>query len=145
MATGESVLRLRINVLHPVKGVALKMQRGREALVDPSAASAARTTFDLTVRVAGRPGGQPNFLGEFTQGPPASRFVYINAGKYAGQADTPWGRRAKIPLTGITRALVDEALHRNSVVAVDIDGRARDGGPAAATVEPLGTGWRVEK
>ena len=145
MATGESVLRLRINVLHPVKGVALKMQRGREALVDPSAASAARTTFDLTVRVAGRPGGQPNFLGEFTQGPPASRFVYINAGKYAGQADTPWGRRAKIPLTGITRALADKARRADGVLAVDIEGTGRDGGPAAATVEPLGAGWRLEE
>ena len=30
---------------------------------------------DFTVRVTARPGGQPNFLGEFTQGPAASRFV----------------------------------------------------------------------
>jgi len=145
MVADESILRLRINVLHPVKGIALKMQRGREELVDPSTASAARVTFDFTVRVAGRPGGQPNFLGEFTQGPPASRFVYINAGTYAGQAGTTWGRRAKIPLTGITRALVDKARRVDGVLAVDIEGTGRDGGPAAATVEPLGAGWRLEE
>ena len=145
MAAGESTLRLRINVRHPVRGVTLQMQRGREELFEPSAASAACTTFDFAVRVAGRPGGQPNFLGEFTHGPPASRFVYINAGTYAGQADTPWGRRAKIPLTGISRALVDKALRSNGVLAVDIEGTGRDGGPVAATVEPLGSGWRLEK
>ena len=140
---GESILRLRVNVLHPVQGVALKLQRGRDGLVDPSAVSAVRTTFDFSVRVAGAPGG-PKFLGEFTQGPPASRFVYINAGTYAGQTDSPWGRRAKIGLAGITRAQVDGALRANGVLAVDIDGRGRDGGPAAATVELLGSGWRLE-
>jgi hypothetical protein len=144
MATGDSLLRLRINVLHPLKGVALKLQRGREALVEPSAASGSRATFDFTVRVAVRSGGQPNFLGEFAQGPPASRFVYLNAGTYAGQADSPWGRRGKVPLAGITRALVDKALRGDAVLAADIDGTGRDGGPAAATVEPLG-GWRLEK
>lgn len=144
MATGESILKLRINVLHPVKGVALKMQRGRDELVGPSAVSAACTTFDFTVRVAGRPGGLPNFLGEYTQGPPASRFVYINAGTYAGQAGTAWGRRAKVPLTGITSTLADKARRANGVLAVDVEGTARDGGPAAATIQPLGSGWRLE-
>lgn len=144
MPTGDSLLRLRINVLHPVKGVALKLQRGREALVEPSAASASRATFDFTVRVDGRSGGQPNFLGEFVQGPPASRFVYLNAGTYAGQADSPWGRRAKIPLTGITSTLIDRATRGDGVLAADIEGAGRDGGPAAATVELLGRGWRYE-
>jgi hypothetical protein len=144
MPTSEPILRLRINVLHPVKGVALKLQKGRDELVEPSAESATRTTFDFTVRVGGRPGGRPNFLGEFTQGPPASRFVYINAGTYAGQQGTPWGRRAKVPLTGLTRALVDRAVRADAVVAVDIEGTGRDGGPAAATVDLLGAGWRVE-
>jgi len=46
-------------------------------------------TFDFTVRHADAPRGQPpRFLGEYTQGPPASRFVYVNSGTAAGQADT---------------------------------------------------------
>jgi hypothetical protein len=30
-----------------------------------------------------------------------------------------------------------------AVVVAEIDGRARDGGPAAATVPLLGAGWRL--
>ena len=51
-----------------------------------------------------------NFLGPFTQGPPASRFVYVNSGTMAGENATPWTRRAKIPLAGITNAMVKKAL-----------------------------------
>ena len=41
----------------------------------------------------------PNFAGPFVQGPAGERFVYINIGTYAGQLNTPWSRRLKIPLS----------------------------------------------
>src|SRR3982750_2377306 len=139
----DPTLRLRINVHHPVPGVTLRMQRGRDELVEPAGTTRDRTTFDFTVRVGVR-NGRPNFLGDFTQGPAAARFVYVNAGTSAGQHDTPWSRRAKIPLTGVTRKLIDAALRSDGVLAVDIEGTGRDGGPSCATVEPLGDGWCLE-
>lgn len=42
--------------------------------------------------------GLPNSLGPFAQGPPAARFVYVDVGTYAGQKNTPWARRMKVPL-----------------------------------------------
>jgi hypothetical protein len=141
--TSEPILRLRINVQHPVPGVMLRMQRGRHELVEPAATTRDCTTFEFTVR-AGVRNGRPNFLGEFTHGPADARFVYVNAGTSAGQHHTPWSRRAKIPLGGISRKLIDAALRSGGLLAVDIEGTARDGGPCCATVEPLGDGWRLE-
>jgi hypothetical protein len=137
-------LRLRINVINSPAGVTLRMQRGRDALVEPSKATKTVTTFDFEVRVGTRAGGLPNFLGEFTQGPPAARFVYVNSGQAAGQAVTPWSRRAKIPLAGITPAQIDKATRTNAVLVADYEGTGRDGGPTCATVRLDGGGWRIE-
>ena len=100
-------------------------------------------TFEFEVRVGTRSGGQPNFLGPFVQGPPAGRFVYINSGTLAGQTDSPWTRRAKVPLTSITRALIERARMAGTILEVEIDGAGRDGGPACATVPLMSGGWRV--
>ena len=98
-----------------------------------------------TSRFAFDPATAPiNFLGPFTQGPPASRFVYVNSGTMAGESATPWTRRAKIPLAGITTAMVKRALAAPSArIEARIQGTARDGGPACATCRPIGSGWSV--
>ena len=100
-------------------------------------------TFEFEVRVGTRARGEPNFLGPFVQGPPAGRFVYINSGTLAGQADSIWTRRAKVPLTGITRALIERARVAGSTLEAEIAGTGRDGGPACATVPLMSDGWRV--
>src|SRR3954465_8137773 len=105
----EPLLRLRINVQRPVPGVTLRMQRGRDQLVEPAGTTRDRTSFEFTVR-AGVRNGRPNFLGDFTQAPGEPPFVYVTAAPAPGQHDTPWSRRAKIPLTGLTRKLIDAAL-----------------------------------
>ncbi|HKP37759.1 MAG TPA: DUF5990 family protein [Pyrinomonadaceae bacterium] len=58
--------------------------------------------FEFTVTAKPGKDGSPNFLGPLVQGPVGERFVYINIGAYAGQTDTCWSRRLKIPLSGIT-------------------------------------------
>jgi len=131
-------------VINPPAGVTLRMQRGRHELVEPSKVTNAVATFDFEVRVGSRPGALPNFLGEFTQGPAASRFVYINSGQNAGQVGSPWSRRAKIPLTGITQAQIDKAIETNAVLVADYVGTGRDGGPTCASVRLDGDGWRLE-
>ena len=60
--------------------------------------------FPLSVK-DNRKDGRPNFLGPFAQGPPAERFVYVDVGTYAGQRDTEWSRRMKVPLHDVTWAL----------------------------------------
>ena len=134
----------RITVLDPPRGVVFRMQRGRSELVEPSSETASAITFDFTLRVEpDADGGPPRLLGPFAQGPPASRFVYVNSGKHAGQFESPWDRRAKVSLMTINASLIERALAKSgAVIEAQIAGTGRDGGPACATV-PLLSGWRV--
>lgn len=98
---------LRIIVEHPLAGLTLALQSGKDGLEAPTAISPTHVAFDLVVWVgAPRAAGAPNFLGPHVQGPPASRFVYLCVGRRAGQAASPWDGRMKVPLTGITQAQV---------------------------------------
>jgi hypothetical protein len=139
-------LRLRIVVRDPIAGVVLRMQSGRTDLVPPTSESGMRVVFDFSVRAAVPDGDAPvNFLGPFTQGPPGERFVYINAGRQAGQSGTAWDRRAKIPLKGIGADLVRRALASpGGVLEVSIAGRGKDGGPVCATVKLPPEAWQLQ-
>lgn len=136
-------VRFRIIVLGPPPGVTFRIQRGRSDLLAPSSESAASIAFDFTLRVApGDAGSPPRFLGPFAQGPPNGRFVYMNSGKHAGQAESCWDRRAKVHLRDIAASLIDQAAATGGVIETRIAGTGRDGGPACATV-PLVGGWRI--
>ncbi len=82
------------------------MQLGRDQLLPPSAVTAKQLAFEFLLRVAPGTSGPRRLLGPAAQGPPGGRFVYLNSGKRAGQQKTEWDRRAKIPLGGITRAMI---------------------------------------
>ena len=137
-------LLLRIIVDHPPEGVVFQLQHGPRGLEPAARATRTSIAFEFTVRVGERPTGEPNFLGPFAQGRPADRFVYINSGTLAGQRDTPWSRRAKVPLTSITWSLITQARAADGLLESRIAGTGRDGGPACASV-PLVGGWRVAK
>jgi hypothetical protein len=74
--------------------------------------------------------------GPFVQGPPRQRFVYIDIGTYAGQADSAWSRRLKVPLEGIPAKF----LRTGGVLETRVPGTGRDGGPNCATVKDF-DGW----
>jgi Family of unknown function (DUF5990) len=76
--------------------------------------------------------------GPFVQGPPRQRFVYVDIGTYAGQADSCWSRRLKIPLAGIPA----EVIRTGCVLETRVPGTGRDGGPNCATVKEF-KGWKV--
>lgn len=142
MAADRFDLALRILIVDPVPGVALALQRGKSgssALVPPSSISVDAVAFDFTVVVA--PGPSPRLLGPFVQGPPDGRFVYVCVGAYAGDTASPWARRAKIPLGGLTWPLI-EALKPGGRLEASVAGRARDGSPACASIPLLPPGWR---
>jgi hypothetical protein len=138
-------LPLRIIVDDPPRGVTFQMQRGRGDLVPPTHTTVGALVFEFTVRVGQRPTGEPNFLGPFVQGPPSARFVYINSGTLAGQADSCWSRRAKVPLTGITWALLDRVRAGRGVLEAHIQGAGRDGSPVCASVRLREPGWHVAR
>lgn len=142
---GEVTLRLIVR--HPVAGSRMRVQRGATAksdLVDPTTSSTDALIFDIRCIVRRRPTGTMELRAPEVQGPPEGRFIYVNSGKYAGDAVSE-GRRAKVPLRDLRDELITRALaHPGSAIVGEIDGRARDGGPAAATGPLLGIGWTVE-
>src|SRR5260370_454248 len=98
---------LRIIVLEPPAGVLFAVQSGKENLLDPRSKTARKIVFEFPIRIRNdRPDGSPNFLGPFAQGPVTTRFVYVNSGTIAGEAESRWTRRAKIPLAGITWPMI---------------------------------------
>ena len=135
---------LRLIVRHPVPGVELRVQRGRDGLLAPSEVSANAVTFEFSLDVQTRADGSAALRGPEVQGPPAARFVYVTVGTRAGQADSPWDRRAKVPLAGLGAALVATAVERpGTLLVAAIEGRGRDGTPACASIPLLGDGWSI--
>ena len=133
----------RIVVRDPLPGVELRLQRGRDELVPPVERTAEATTFEFRLDADVGVDGGVRLRGPEVQGPREKRFVYVNAGTYAGQHDSPWGVRAKVPLTGLRAAVAAASGRPGVVIEGTIDGRGRGGGPAAATVALLGGGWEV--
>ncbi len=136
---------IRIILVQPPNGVRFAVQRGKDDLLPPSHTDDTTITFDFTVRVGQpQPNGAPNLLGPFTQGPVADRFVYVNAGTSAGDPTSPWTRRIKVKLAGITQVMIETVQTMpGKVIEGRIAGQAKDGGPAAASVPLLGDGWQV--
>ncbi len=137
-------LPLRILVDDPIPGLALALQRGRAGaakLVPPASRSAEAVVFDLEAIVeGGLPDGRPRLLGPCVQGPPDARFVYLCVGVMAGQADSPWSGRVKVPLGGLGWDMI-EARPPGARLVARIPSRSPRGGPALASVRLLPPGW----
>jgi hypothetical protein len=128
---------LRIIVENPP--VRFAVQRGKDELLEAISATKKQLVFEFSVRARDDRSDGPNFLGPFAQGPVGDRFVYVNSGTMAGEPGSTWQRRAKVPLGGITWSMIK----KGSVIEARIEGTARDGGPACATVPLLGGGWQI--
>jgi hypothetical protein len=91
----------------------------------------------------GAKGADPNLLGPFVQGPSSARFVYLDIGAAAGQIDSSWSRRLKVPLTGITAEILSRVDKAPKLIReTHVPGTGKDGGPNCATVKPF-AGWKL--
>lgn len=135
---GSPPITLRIILEEPPPGVDIGLQRG------------GGSAFEVTQRQRGdgqalrfechvplRPGrdGRPGLGGPFVHGPRGGRFLYLDVGTFAGQQDSPWSRRIKVPLPD------PETLGAGSCWQARIPGRGGDGSPACGTIRPV-DGWR---
>ncbi|HEV7745542.1 MAG TPA: DUF5990 family protein [Pyrinomonadaceae bacterium] len=142
----ERELTLRIVVERPPAGVYFGLQKGGGSnyeTIQIVTSKADDLQFEFSVRVGEGKDGQPNLLGPFAQGPTNARFVYLDIGACAGQTNTHWSRRLKVPLIGITWELIEQAS-RSSASALEarVAGTGKDGGPNCATVKPF-AGWKA--
>jgi hypothetical protein len=87
--------------------------------------------------------GALNFLGPYVFGKPEERFLYISwSGVKNGSREM--FRRMKIQLQSITASQLTEVLGQpDAYLEVAVSGRAKDGGPACATVPLMENGWKA--
>ncbi|WP_333896044.1 DUF5990 family protein [Brevundimonas aurantiaca] len=127
-----SAITLRLTTADPVPGVAYSLQDKTNAPVDPRIAGDGPISFDVPVTLS----DDGRLTGPFVRREgPLRRFIYIAIGTSAGQHGE-WSRRAKIDVHDIPAALLAQA-RAGQTLEVILPGRARDGGPACATVRPL--------
>jgi hypothetical protein len=141
----ERQIRLRIVLEKPTAGVLFGLQKGAGndyETVQTQISKGNDLRFEFDVRFQKAKDGTPNFLGPFAQGPPQKRFVYLDIGTYAGQKDTEWSRRLKVPLHEIAWEILNEADPARDVLETRIAGTGRDGSPSCGTVKPF-AGWKV--
>ena len=140
-----SELTLKIILVTPTTGVVYGIQKGKGSnyeTVLKQMSDSGDLHFEFLVQVKFDECNNPVFLGPFTQGPPKERFIYIDIGTYAGQKNTGWSRRLKIPLKSISRNII-EKLPPGNVLLAKIPGRdEKDGGPTCGTIKSF-EGWKV--
>ena len=141
----ESKLTLRIVLEKPPPEVDFGLQKGRGTNYETIQTQRSKTqdlSFEFSIALkANSRNAAPDFSGPFVQGTQGGRFVYLDIGTYAGQKATSWSRRLKVPLSGITRDLIDRVGKSGSVLEARVPGTGKDGGPNCATVKPF-PGWK---
>ena len=145
--TNDQELTFRIILESPPPGVDYGLQKGGGSdyeVTQKQRSKSGDLRFEFTARVKEGKDGQPVLLGPFVHGPPGERFVYLDIGTYAGQTDTPWSRRLKIPLRGITWDVVKQASRAAQCLETHVAGKAKDGSPSCATVKPF-SGWKIKR
>lgn len=137
-------IRLRVVLQHPPTGVDFGLQKGRGSAyetIQRQRSDGKDLTFEFTPVIKdGVSDAMAALSGPFVQGPPGERFVYIDIGTFAGQLDSCWSRRLKVPLAGITMKMVQTG----SILEARVPGAGRDGSPSCATVKEF-DGWKLVK
>ncbi|MDO3643953.1 DUF5990 family protein [Mucilaginibacter sp. L3T2-6] len=138
-------LTLHIILQQPPAGIQFALQKGHGnnfEIAGKQLSDGGDLRFDLPIEVKGAgKSDTPQFGGPFVQGPAGEKFIYIGIGTFAGQPGSPWDRRLKVPLRNISWQMVNEAAEKGGLETI-VQGTAKDGTPACATVKPFG-GWRV--
>ena len=103
-----------------------------------------RFGVEVKIKNAVSKSDEPNFIGPFVQGIAPNKFIYIDIGTYAGQKDSIWGRRLKIPLKGISWDMIAQVqTNDHLIIETCVAGTGKDGEPNCATVKPFG-GWKIK-
>lgn len=143
----KKAVNLRINLLNPPIGVDFGLQKGsgnNYTIVQKQSATTNNLIFEFPILIKDDDEKKqlPKLSGDFVQGS-SDKFVYIGIGTYAGQFDSAWSRRLKVPLTGINWEQVEQLYNNpNAVLETFVSGTANDGSPNCATVKPF-AGWLI--
>jgi len=144
----QDKVSFRINMISPLAGVDYGIQEGSGSAfttIEKQRSVGKSLVFNFEIRIGESDDNAPRFLGPIVQGPKDGRFVYIGIGTYAGQKDSMWERRLKIPLGGITKKMVSQVMSDPHLIfETNVPGVGKDNGPNCGTVKPF-DGWKIVK
>jgi Family of unknown function (DUF5990) len=139
-------LSIRIILESPPTGVEFGLQKGngnQYETIQKQRSNNNDLCFEFKISVKESKTPLPDFKGPYVQGLINERFIYIDIGTYAGQGDSPWSRRLKIPLRDISPETIKLLLTDSSfTLQTKVPGTGKDGGPNCATVRPF-SGWHL--
>ncbi|NEU07856.1 hypothetical protein GZH53_05985 [Flavihumibacter sp. R14] len=139
-------LPIRIILESPPTGVDFAIQKGsgnQYETIQKQRSNSNDLRFEFKISIKESKTSQPNFTGPYVQGPLNERFIYVDIGTCAGQLDSAWSRRLKIPLRDISYETTQVLLNDFSfILETRVPGTGRDGGPNCATVKPF-SGWHL--
>ena len=139
-------LPLRIILESPPSGVDFGIQKGSGNQYETILLQKSRTSdlrFEFKILLKETKTSLYNFAGPIVQGPSNERFIYIDIGTAAGQTNSEWTRRLKIPLRDISTEIIEQILNDSSLVLeTKVSGTSKDGSPNCATVKPF-LGWKL--
>lgn len=141
-------LSIRIILESPPPGVDFGIQKGsgnNYETILKQRSSDKDLCFEFKISVKEKDAASYNFAGAYVHGPSNERFIYVDIGTAAGQFDSVWTRRLKIPLRDISAETIQQLLADSSLILeTKVPGTGKDGGPNCATVKPF-PGWHIAK
>jgi len=137
---------IRIILENPPPGVDFGIQKGKGnpyETIQKQRSNQGDLSFECNISVNQGQNSMPDFAGPYVHGPLGERFIYIDIGTCAGQLNSAWSRRLKIPLRDISSGTIKLLLaDPASLLETRVPGTAKDGGPNCATVKPF-AGWHL--
>jgi hypothetical protein len=141
----ESEITLQIILTRPTPDVMYGLQKGYGSNYETVQKSnpSGDLSFQFSIKVKGDRSKEklPRFSGSNVHGPSDDKFVYIDIGTAAGQTDSIWSRRLKIPLTRLPGRILIHYPKSKFNNETHVHGTDKDGGPNCATVKPF-EGWQ---
>lgn len=141
------LLVFRIIVEKPVGGLLYGLQSGsgnQYETIQPQLTDSGDLTFAFSLPVKTGKDGRLALSGPIAQGPPTGRFLYLDIGSYAGQANAPASGRLKVPLPDITANIV-QTVQQGGWLQTRVPGtRDKDGSAYMGSVKPAG-GWVIQQ
>ena len=139
-------LPIRIILEKPPTGVDFGIQKGNGneyETIQKQRANNNDLCFEFKISIKESKTYLPNFSGPYVQGPLNERFIYVDIGTCAGQIDSVWSRRLKIPLRDISYETIKLLITDSTfILETKVPGTGKDGGPNCATVKPF-SGWHL--
>jgi len=141
-------INLHLILVDPPSGVTFGLQKGSGSVyqtiqVQRSGIDDLHFKFSIQIKGDRQKDALPGLSGPFVQGAVPNKFFYIDIGTYAADSNSVWGRRLKVPLTGITWEVIDKLTAApGATLQTSVPGKGKDGTPNCATVKPF-AGWTV--